>query len=72
MKIKIKVHAGSSKEEIKQVSNANWGFEIWVREKAVDDKANMKIVKILKKYFRKPVRIVSGFTSRIKAVEVEK
>ncbi|MBS3076476.1 DUF167 domain-containing protein [Candidatus Pacearchaeota archaeon] len=60
MKLKIKVHANSSKEEVK----------VWLKEKAVDGKANLMLVKILKKYFGCDVKIKSGFTSRIKVVEI--
>lgn len=67
MKIKIKVHPNSSKEDIRKT---NQFLEVWLKEKPVDSKANVKLVKMLKKYFRKPVEIKSGFTSRIKVVEV--
>ena len=68
MKIKVKVHANSSKEEVKKVDE---GLEVWLKEKAVDGKANLMLVKILKKYFGCDVKIKSGFTSRIKVVEVQ-
>ena len=68
MNIKIKVHTGSSKEEIKNINGG--GLEIWLKEKPVDNKANIKITKMLKKYFGKPVKIKSGFTSKIKILEV--
>ena len=68
MKLKIKVHANSSKEEVKEI---NGELNIWLKEKAVDGKANLMLVKILKKYFGCDVKIKSGFTSRIKVVEVQ-
>jgi len=69
MKIKIKLHPSSSKEEIKKISDGN--FEVWIKEKPIDNKANMELIKILKKYFGKSVKIKSGFTSRNKIVEIE-
>ena len=68
MKMKIKVHVGSSKEEIRKINDEN--YEIWLKESAVDNKANLKLIKILKKYFGREVKIKSGFTSRNKIVEV--
>jgi len=64
---KIKVHAGSSKEEVKEIGE---GLEIWVKKRAIEGKANEEIIKVLKKYFGKPVKIMSGFSSKNKTVEV--
>jgi uncharacterized protein (TIGR00251 family) len=68
MKIKIKLHPNSSKEEIKKISDGE--YEIWIKEKPIDGKANFYLEKFLKKYFRKPVKIISGLTSRVKFVEI--
>lgn len=70
MKIKIRVHSNSSKEEIKTARTPAGPMEIWLREKPIDNKANIKIIKLLKEYFGKPVKITSGFTSRNKIIEV--
>ncbi len=67
MKIKIRIHSNSSKEEIKKVGDI---YEIWVKEKPIQGKVNTKLLKILKKYFKKDVRIKSGFTSRNKIIEL--
>ncbi len=67
MKIKVKVHPNSSKEDIRET---NEFIEVWLREKPVDSRANFKLLELLKDYFKKPVRIKSGLTSRIKIVEV--
>ena len=69
MKIHVKTHPNSSKEEIKKINDGE--FEVWFKEKAIDNKANEKLVKILKKYFGKPIKIKSGFTSRNKILEVD-
>lgn len=66
--MKIKVHTNSSKEEIKKIGYES--YEVWLKEKAVDNKANLKLLKLLKKYFGKNVKIKSGFTSRNKIIEV--
>ncbi len=68
--MKIKLHPNSSKEEIKKIDERN--YEVWLKEKPIDDKANIKLVKMMKKYFKKNVKLKSGFTSRNKILEVEK
>ena len=68
MKIKIKVHPNSSKEEIKETSE---GFEVWIKAKAEDNKANAALVKLLKKKFKREVVIKSGFTSKNKIIEIK-
>lgn len=68
MKIKIRAHSGSSKEEIKELVAG--GLEIWFKEKPLNNKANIALIKILEKHFNKEVKIKSGFSSREKTVEV--
>ena len=68
IKIKIKLHPNSSKEEIKKINENN--FEVWVKEKPIDNKANIELIKILKKYFKRNIKIKSGLTSRNKIIEV--
>ena len=69
MKIKIKLHPDSSKEEIKRNDENN--YEIWIKEKPVNNKANNALIKLLKKYFGKEIKIVSGFKSRNKMIEIK-
>ena len=69
MKIKIKLHPNSSQEKIKMLKDNE--YEVWIREKPLDNKANLELVKILKKYFKKDAKIKSGFTSRNKIVEMK-
>ncbi|MCW8966318.1 MAG: DUF167 domain-containing protein [Candidatus Pacearchaeota archaeon] len=66
--MRIKVHTNSSQEKIEKLNEDS--YEVWIKEKAVDNKANKYLEKFLKKYFGKSVRIKSGFTSRNKIVEV--
>jgi len=70
MKIKVKVHPNSSKEDIRAPRTPTDPLEVWLKEKPLDGKANVKLVKMLKRYFGKPIELKSGFTSRIKVVEV--
>lgn len=68
MKIKIKIHPNSSKEEIKQINKNE--LEIWIKEKPINNKANLKLIKLLKNYFKKSVKIKSGLKSRNKIIEL--
>ena len=68
IKIKVKLHPNSSREKIEKISDLE--YSVWLKEKPVDNKANIRLVKILKKELGKDVAIKSGFTSRNKIVEV--
>jgi len=68
MKLKIKVHANSSQEKISETSPNS--YEIWIKQKPIDGKANIYLEKLLKKYFKKEVKITSGLTSKNKVVEI--
>lgn len=71
MRIKIKLHPSSSQEKIEEIEKDKT-YEVWIKEKPIEGKANEELVKILKKYFKKQVTILSGLTSRNKIVDVEK
>lgn len=62
---KVKVHPNSSNEKITKLNN---GYEVWLKEKAIDGKANLKLIKIFKKYLNKNIKIKSGFNSRNKII----
>ena len=68
MKLKIKVKPNSSQEKIEKISDKE--YLVWLKEKPVNNKVNLILVKILRNYFKKQVKIKSGFTSRIKVVEL--
>jgi len=70
MKIKIKLHSASSQEKINKISDDE--FEVWIKEKPVDEKANIFMEKYLKKYFNaKQVQLIKGTRSKNKIVEVK-
>ncbi|MDP4007513.1 MAG: DUF167 domain-containing protein [bacterium] len=69
MKIFVKAKPGANKEYIKKISETN--FVIEVTEPPKKGKANKAIVRVLKEYFGKEVRLVSGFASRQKVFEIE-
>lgn len=75
IKVKVKPHAGEqSVEKISDELFAEEGYEglYFVRLKSAADegKANLELVKVLSKFFGKDVKIKSGFTSRMKVVQV--
>jgi len=62
----IKVIPNSKKEKIIKSTE----LIVKVREPAKNGKANKAIIKLLSKYFGKKVRIVSGFKSKKKNIEI--
>jgi uncharacterized protein (TIGR00251 family) len=69
MIIQIKAIPNSGKEEIKKI-NENEYF-VYLKKQACDNKANIELIKLLKEYFKKDVRIVKGLKSRRKIVFVK-
>jgi len=43
---------------------------VYVKEQARDNKANVAVVKLLSRYFKKQVGIKSGFKSKTKMIEL--
>lgn len=68
MKVFVKAHPGSSKEEIKKLQEGK--YEVWLKEKPENNKANKALEKIMKRYFGKPVKIKSGLNSKNKTLEI--
>ena len=68
MLIKIEVKTGAPSEKVEILEENH--FKIFVRAQKEKGKANLAILKLLKKHFGKPVRIVSGFKSSTKIIEV--
>jgi len=70
MKIQVKVKPSSKTEEISQEGD---NFIVKVKEPPKEGKANQAVVKLLAEHFGVPqsqVRILSGFRSRNKVIEV--
>jgi len=69
MKIQVKVHANSSQEKIE--IKGRTVFEVWLKEKPTDGKANQKLLLLMKKHFNdRDVKMISGFNGRKKLLEV--
>lgn len=72
MKIQVKVKPNSRTEEVSQERDS---FIVKVKEPPKEGKANQAVIKLLAEHFSVPqsqVRILSGFNSRNKVVEVAK
>ena len=70
MKIQVKVKPNSRTEEISQKGDS---FIVKVKEWPKEGKANQAVIKLLAEHFGVPhsqVRILSGFRSRNKVIEV--
>lgn len=71
MKIFVKAKPWSREAYIKKIDGIN--FEVAVKEPPLKGKANKAIIKAIAEYFNVPdyqVKIVSGWSSRTKVVEV--
>lgn len=69
MGIRVKLHPGSSQEKVEKIGDNE--IEVWIKEKPIDGKANIFLEKFLKKYFGKPVKVIRGFKSRNKVIELK-
>jgi uncharacterized protein (TIGR00251 family) len=72
MKIRVKVTPNSKKEEVIREDDI---FLVRVKEPAKEGKANRAVIKVLAGYFgvaKSKVRILSGFASRNKTIEISK
>ena len=67
MKIKIKVKPNSGKQEIIKKDDF---YLAYLKSSPENNKANLELLKLLKRYFKKDVKIKSGFTSRNKIIEI--
>jgi uncharacterized protein (TIGR00251 family) len=70
MKIQVKVKPNSRTEEVSQESGS---FIVKVKDPPREGKANLAVIKLLAEHFgvpRSQVRILSGFGSRNKVIEI--
>ena len=73
MKIFVKVKPAAKEEKVEKIDDAN--FYVQVKEPPIEGRANMAVIKALADYFgvaQSDVRIISGFTSRLKTIEIIK
>ena len=71
MKISVKVKTNAKNQKVEKVDETH--FAVSVKEPPKENKANFAVLKTLAEYFKVPlsrIRIISGQTSKQKAVEV--
>lgn len=72
MKIQIKLHPNSSQEKIQKHINSKSNYEVWLKEKPINNKANIALIKFLKKHFKtSKIKITSGNKGKKKIVKIE-
>jgi len=69
-KFRIIVKANASKSQIKCYNEQKQAYELDIKAKAEDNKANIEIIRFLTKQLKKKVRISSGLKSKEKIIEV--
>lgn len=72
MRISIKVKANSKKEEIEKLGENN--FILRVIAPAKENKANIAVIELLSKFFRRPksaITIIKGEKSKNKIINIE-
>lgn len=69
MIINIKVNTKSGKQEIKKIDEYN--YRISLKSKPEENKANIELIKLLKKHFGKDIKIIKGLKNRNKIVEIK-
>ena len=66
--IEIKVKPNSKKTEITAIKDEV--YHINIKAPAEDNKANIELIKFLKKFFKKQPKILSGLTSKKKLIKL--
>ena len=69
MKIEVKVKPNSGKQEIEKLSDSK--YLVCLKSQPEHNKSNIELLKLLKKQFKKPVKILRGKTSKNKVVKIE-
>ena len=68
MIIKVKVKPNSGKQEVKKIGDAE--YIVSLKKPAEDNKANIELVKLLKKHFSDDINIIKGLKIKNKVVKI--
>lgn len=71
--IKVKVHPASSRNQILASTQPNFDFEIYTTASAINNKANLSIIKLLSKHLdltKSKIIIIKGEKSKIKTLTI--
>lgn len=69
MKLLVKAVPLSGRQEVTKQEDGT--YKVYLQSAPTNDKANMELLLILKKHFKKRVRLIGGKTSRLKRIELE-
>ncbi len=69
MIIKIKVYPGSGREEIIKISE--YLYKAYLKKHAEAGKANLELLRLLKKHFNKTPIILKGLKSKDKIINIK-
>ncbi len=73
MKITVRAHPRSKKNEIREVAQNS--YELWFHVPPIDGKANEKIIEMLAKHFgvaKSKLTLISGAKSKVKIFRYER
>jgi uncharacterized protein (TIGR00251 family) len=70
MIINVKVRPQSGKQEVKKISEKE--YVVSLKNPAVENKANLELIKLLGKYFSCNINIIKGLKSRRKVIKIGK
>ncbi|RLE43319.1 hypothetical protein DRJ19_02805 [Candidatus Woesearchaeota archaeon] len=71
MKILVYAKPGKAENKVLRFDRKERIMEVWIKEKAIEGKANQELIKFLTRYFKKRVKLLKGGKSRKKIIEVE-
>jgi len=69
MIISVKVKTSSKKQEI--IKTKNNKYLISLKQPAINNKANLELIKLLKKNLKKDIKIIKGLRSKNKIIELK-
>lgn len=68
MKISVFVKTNAKENKIEKNNDS---LKVWLKSLPVENKANEELVKLLKKNYKADVKILKGFSSKNKLVEID-
>ena len=69
MIIKVKVKPNSKSQKIEKIKENE--YEVKLKSKPEDNKANLELIKLMKKHLNKEIKIIKGLKSKNKVLKVE-
>ena len=69
MRLNIKAQPNSGRQKIQKISENE--YKVFLKKSPEDNKANEELIKFLKKHYKKEIKIIKGFTSKKKVIEIK-